>query len=226
MKLSNARTTLLTMAIGLAGLTAGCGSPAHDDALPVLTPTGGAATPSITSPSPAASLPASLPAAPLPASAPVSLPATATQAGRAPDGPVARCSGKELAADLQPPAAAGDRRSAALSLRNTGSKPCSLSGFPDLQLLGHADDPISTLVVHTGPAGSVRLAPGATAWAALIWTTKAAADEPAGGCEPAAGRLAVFAPSDENQLDVTYSAGPICEHGRVEAGAFSGVPNN
>jgi hypothetical protein len=125
---------------------------------------------------------------------------------------------------LGAPESAG-RRSAAVGVHNGSTSACGLDGYPDLQLLGQGTDPISTLVVPTGSHSLVRLEPGATAWSALDWSTRAGAGEPqAGPCQPAAARLAVFAPHDRTELDVAFSAGPVCRFGRIEAGAFATKP--
>ena len=141
-------------------------------------------------------------------------------AAAVPAGPVARCSGHDVRADLLIGKRAGGRQDAALTVRSTAAAPCDLTGFPDLQLLGHGDDPISTMVVRAGSPAPLRLAAGGTAWSSLSWTTTPAADEPAGRCQPTADRLAVFVPADHTEVDVDFSAGAVCAHGRVEANAF------
>jgi hypothetical protein len=129
----------------------------------------------------------------------------------------ATCSGSVLQAQLRTAPADGSRRTGSVGLRNTAQTACTLSGFPDLQLLGTGNDPISTLGVRTaGTPGAVVVGPGRTAWAGLTWITTPAFDEPSSGpCEPAAVQLAVFAPNDRTQLSIAYAGGPVCDHGRI-----------
>jgi len=230
MRTSYARTAVLTLAIGLAGFAAGCGS--HAAGSPEAAPpaAGTAAPPVLTgssSPPPVAGT-AGTPSAAGARTAGTAAPRAnrgAAKAAAAQAGPVARCTGRDVTAELRIGKLAGGRQSAALTVRNTAAAPCELTGFPELQLLGHGYDPISTMVVHEGSSVPLRLASGATAWSSLSWATTPAADEHTGGCQPAASRLAVFVPSDQTEVDVDYSAGPICAHGRVEANAFrAGIP--
>jgi hypothetical protein len=231
MKTCYPRITVLALAIGLAGVTSGCGKSHHDEAAtpaalpptPVVSSSAGslsAAPPSVAG-SDAAVAPAAGAAKPRhPAGAG---PQSATKSGA--HAAAARCSGRSLTAALRIQGLSGGTQNAALTVRNKTAQPCTLAGFPDLQLLGHGDDPVSTLVLRAGPAGVLRLSAGGTAWAQLRWGTTPASDEPAGGCEPAASRLAVFAPGDRTQINLDYSAGPVCQHGRVQANAFrAGLP--
>lgn len=130
------------------------------------------------------------------------------------------CTGRELEAQLRVAAATGGERTAALGLRNKTGAPCTIDGYPDLQLLAAGTDPISTSPVHVGSKSRITVAPGATVWSALRWSVVAASGEPGtGACEPTASQLAVFAPDDIVELDIPFSAGPICQHGRIEVGA-------
>ena len=217
------RMIVLALAVGLAGITAGCAHSGHDEAAPAdAVPR----RPVASSPAVSVSAPPVVPPAASAANPPRQAGTGPQRAMKAtPAAPAARCSGRGLTAGLEIGNLSGSTQSAALSVRNTTAQPCTLSGFPDLQLLGHGEDPISTLVVHTGSAGTLQLSPGATAWAPLTWSTAPATDEPAGGCEPSASRLAVFAPGDSTQINLDYSAGPICGHGRIAASAFrAGAP--
>ena len=141
-----------------------------------------------------------------------SSPAVAGPAGAA----VPSCPASALEARFRVTGGDSTRRSGAVGFHNQGKTACTLSGFPDLQLLGRSDDPISTSVVRDGARpGVIRLAPGQTAWAAVTWTAVAAADEPRSGpCQPAAVRLAVFPPAQLTQLSIDYTAGVVCDHGR------------
>jgi hypothetical protein len=131
------------------------------------------------------------------------------------------CPGSALRGRLRvAPAIHANQRTATVGLVNTSKQTCTVNGYPDLQLLGAGTDPISTMTVHAGSAAAVRLAPGATAWATLRWSAVASADEAADACQPAASRLAVFAPHDTTELDVAFSGGRVCQHGRIQVGAF------
>jgi hypothetical protein len=231
----NASTVVVSIALAaaFAGAAAGCGSPDTEAAPTVAGPTSGttagaptsAATPTLT----ATPLPGATPSSTSPAAATPPAPGrplAAGSGGHSKSGSSsstgrALCSGHAVVAQLRPGAGSGDRRSATIGLTNASAVSCTLSGFPELQLVAAGNDPVSTLTVRKGQPSTVRLKPGATAWSALSWTTRAAADEPASGrCQPAADRLAVFAPQDHVEMDVTYSGGPVCQHGRIEVGAF------
>jgi hypothetical protein len=154
-----------------------------------------------------------------------SLTATTTAPAPSPSGPARAgdapaCAGSVLQAQLKVDGTVG-KATGAIGLRNQSAAACTVTGFPDLQLLGRGDDPISTRAAPTaGSPAAVRLEPGATAWSPVTWSTVASADE-ASPCEPAAERLAVFAPGDKTQLNVAYSAGPVCDHGLIQVGPFS-----
>jgi hypothetical protein len=129
------------------------------------------------------------------------------------------CTGRELQAQLKIAAASDGRRTAALGLRNKSSSPCTVDGYPDLQLLASGADPISTSPVHIGAKTRVSVAPGATAWSALSWSVVAGSGDPStGACGPTVSKVAVFAPDDTVELDVPFSAGSVCQHGRIEVG--------
>jgi hypothetical protein len=132
------------------------------------------------------------------------------------------CPGTALTAQFEANSGKAGQRSGRVGLRNGSGAVCSVIGFPEVQLVGRGDDPISTYTVHDGAARLVLLAPGQTSWATLTWSTQAAADEPATGpCQPSAERLAVFAPHQQTQLNVPFAAGPVCVHGQFMVGPLT-----
>lgn len=213
----------IALAAGLVGTLTACGSASESPTTP--TAAAGPAEARGASGTPFAGNPSG-PSSGLASTPPSRLPTSGAAAGASPKNPgqqrLASCSGHMVQAQLQLAASSSaGRRAGAVGLRNTSTRPCGIDGHPDLQLLGRDADPISTVVVAARSHSPIRLAPGATAWATLTWSTLAGADEPrTGTCEPAASRLAVFAPQDQTQLDVVFSGGPVCQHGRIEVGAF------
>jgi hypothetical protein len=186
-------------------------------------------TPAAAAPSGAAPLASGQSSGPGPAPATTSSSSATAGPNGAPAGPagaaVPSCPASALEARFRVTGGDSTRRSGSVGFHNQGKTACTLSGFPDLQLLGRGDDPISTSVVRDGARpGVIRLAPGQTAWAAVTWTAVAAADEPRSGpCQPAAVRLAVFPPAQLTQLSTDYTAGVVCDHGRFVVSPLADV---
>jgi hypothetical protein len=216
---TSARAIGVTLLLVLAAATAACsrhGTP-QPAALPAVTSTPPSAQPARSATTATSSAPTSSASSTGPDS--TNTPATGTAAN------ANYCSGSALQALFQANAANGSQRSGAVGLRNQSASVCTVSGYPDLQLLGRGDDPISTSVVKDAKSPAVvRLAPGQTAWAAMAWRTAAVADEPQSGpCQPAAGRLAVFLPGQTTQLSTSFDAGSVCDHGRITVSPLGAV---
>jgi hypothetical protein len=123
------------------------------------------------------------------------------------------------------PGHAGSEQDAELGLTNTGSRPCTIYGFPGLQLVGADGREHRTSVLRDAktPAQKVTLAPGATAWAFVAWRfLPAQADEQ--DTEPLCGgkvsQLKVIAPDESTQLTVADKIGTVCDHGQIFARPF------
>lgn len=170
---------------------------------------------------------------PLPTT-PAAVPSTQAPSSSARVGPasptVKRCRTTNLSGEIDPYAAsgaAGGQHTAALGLTNTGSVPCTLTGYPDLQLLAFNDKPRATKVTRSsndnGPPATVTIAPGERAWTAIAWFFMPSADEtdkePLCAPQPIAAR--VTPPGEAVSVRVAGDFGPVCAHGQVFVGPMS-----
>ena len=55
----------------------------------------------------------------------------------------------------------------------------------------------------------------------LHWTVVQAADETATPCEPVAASVRVTPPDETTQLVLAWAYGPVCQHGRIDAGPLA-----
>jgi len=109
-----------------------------------------------------------------------------------------------------------------LSLRSTATKHCTVSGYPQVQLLNASGAPVPTISTPAQvAAGPVDVAPGQTIWSTLAWTVVPAEDETAEPCEPPATQLAVTLPGDPAQVRVPFAPDAVCQHGRITVGPLS-----
>jgi hypothetical protein len=148
---------------------------------------------------------------------------TALPAGAA----VTRCETSDLRARLDPytpPGRAGGSQSAGLGLTNIGDRPCSMVGYPSLQLLDAAGQPRETSVVRAGGKPvRVRVEPGGTAWSVIEWMFTPHPDEENTEplCAPAPTQARVTPPGESASLLVRADFGRVCRHGEIYVGAMS-----
>ncbi len=184
--------------LGLALVASGCGAEQ---------PTSGGGPPTST--------PATSSASPVPP------PRSSTpQAAQAPQS--AKCVGDSLAAKVDVEDAGAGNRYAKLVFTNTGTAPCTLTGYSGFQLLADgADVPTSTKrVLDPGPM-PVTVAPNAAALANLRWTVVPTGDESVTGpCQPEANAAAAIAPDDTERIEFPWTFGPVCGAGEIEMSAF------
>ncbi len=117
--------------------------------------------------------------------------------------------------NLQP--GAGNRH-ATLVLQNSGSKPCQLSGWVDLQLKDDQYNNVPTDVFRKGRATRpVTLRPGASAaQATLRWSTVPTGGENVHGpCQPEPSTVDVTLPGTTKPVMAAWPYGPVCGHGRI-----------
>jgi hypothetical protein len=123
--------------------------------------------------------------------------------------------------------AGAGQRYVRLILTNTGSA-CHTIGYEGLQLLGPGGQRVPTSVVRdtSRPATSVSVPPGGQTSSRLHWGAFAAADEPQSApCEPTAQEVEVTPPNEFQFVVAPWAAGPVCEHGRIDATPLeAGVP--
>jgi hypothetical protein len=118
---------------------------------------------------------------------PTAQPATATSGGR--------CRSTQLAASAHPGFVAGE---VVVVLRNTGSRACTMYGFPGVDLTGK-DGRVSAKRSSQVPS-SVRVVPGGSASFSLHYTPNTS-----GGSGAAFTGLSVTPPDDTRQLSVPLS---------------------
>jgi hypothetical protein len=165
-----------------------------------------------------------------PASAPAPASPTPTHSAApssAPQGPPAAgepCHTRELAAALQQTRPGGGSRYAILTLTNRSDRTCPIRGFPGLQLLDPARQPLPTNVVRDQqqPSQTVQLAPGASVFTTLHWGLVPGDGEPqTTQCEPTPSFLAVTPPDESSPAVAAWTYGPACQHGRIDLPAVA-----
>jgi hypothetical protein len=199
------RTALLVLAVlPAAALAAGCGNHtavSKPVSQPVSQHVTATSTPTLSTSAPATS---GGPASRLPPST------TATTSTPAPVTSTGPCRTSQLAFSLGAHATSGDRTTYALAMRNTAAAPCSVSGYPAVDLLetgGMQAGPAAADLPGDAPNGTpstVLLPSGTSATANLSYV--AAADGGA-DCDPVpVADLLVFAPGQRTSATVPFAA--------------------
>lgn len=136
---------------------------------------------------------------------------------------VGRCHTSMLSGALQPSGAGAGQRYAELTLTNTSGETCNLYGYGGLQLVGEHGQELPTRMERTGDPQPrlITLAPDESASSTLHWTVVPTGDEPVDGpCAPTPTHANVIPPDETDSLVVPWSAGPVCGHGEIDAGAY------
>jgi hypothetical protein len=113
-----------------------------------------------------------------------------------------------------------------LTLKNTGSSPCFVSGLPQVQLLGTTGNALPTSVsaaqAGTGTAAKISLQPGdsATAEAQFSPDVNGTGDSTSGQCQPTATVLRVTAPGGGTVDAPIQPPTPVCEKGSLHFKLF------
>jgi hypothetical protein len=204
----------LLLAVGLTVLS-GCGGTTSQP---------GAAT----SNSPTATLPTGIAATTGTAATTGSPPPTATATvGGGPAGAGAhrtdRCHTSNLSATLVEGSPGAGQRYAQIVLTNRSSATCTVYGYGGMLLLDAHKHALPTNVHRdpSTPPRKVTLAPGGKAHSQLHWTVIPGPGEPTTGpCEPTPAYLQVTPPDERARLTTTWSFGPVCQHGRIDQGAY------
>ena len=114
-----------------------------------------------------------------------------------------------------------------LKLTNSGSKPCYVSGLPQVQLLGTTGSALPTSVSAaqpgTGTAAKISLQHGraATAEAQFSPDVNGTGDSTSGQCQPAATVLRVTAPGGGTLDAPIQPPTPVCERGSLHFKIFA-----
>jgi hypothetical protein len=112
-----------------------------------------------------------------------------------------------------------------LDLKNTSSHPCTVYGYPGMQLLDAQHKPLPTTVQRSPIVAKtyVTLIPNGDASASARFSPDVPGPgEPvSGACEPTAAYTEITAPDETTQL-VTAVSPPtsVCEHGSMQVSAF------
>jgi uncharacterized protein DUF4232 len=197
------RIGLLGAAVVLA--MAGChGAPSAAPGSASGGPSGGSGTPPAASPSGSATVPASPEAS-----------AAGTVAGT-------RCHTGDLAGHVEGHGEGAGQRYAALGLTNVTRSPCTVYGYPGLQLVDASGAPLRTMAQRdqTQPPTLLTVQPQQTVWTVLHWTVVPADDEAANFCAPNPKQLRVIPPDETTQLSMAFDYGPVCQHGTISVGPF------
>jgi hypothetical protein len=117
-----------------------------------------------------------------------------------------------------------------LVLTNVARVRCSVLGYPRLKLVTADGQTIPTTMVQSTPSSVTRLtiAPGRRVSSALHWIGIPLSDENQNGlCEPTPTRAELTPPMEVQSLVVSWSFGPVCGHGQIDAGPLrAGVPSS
>ena len=113
-----------------------------------------------------------------------------------------------------------------LTLTNTGSSPCSVSGIPQVQLLGTTGAALPTTASAEpgrGAGGKVVLQPGAKATAEARFSPDVTGqgDQQSGQCQPTATVLRVTAPGGGTLDAPVQPPTPVCERGSLHFRPFT-----
>lgn len=184
---------LLTVALGAAGCakngTGGTGRPSPDDA--------GSGAPS-----------------------PTVRPDNSASRTAAPATPAAgdRCHTGGLKIRTRAIGAAAGNHYIAIVFTNSSGRNCRVYGYPGMQLLTGDRATVQTKVVRDSSVepALVTLQNGESAWARASWgTVPAAGENKRGGCQPDPASTEVTPPDETDHKVVTWSYGPVCQHGRI-----------
>ena len=133
-----------------------------------------------------------------------------------------RCHASTLKGAVEPTDAGAGNRYGKLVFTNTGSGPCTLSGYSGFQLQNGSGAVPTKLERMADPGPKpLNLAPGAKALANLHWGVIPAGGEPADGpCQPEPSKAAAIPPDETAPVNVPWTLGPVCSGGRIEISAF------
>jgi Protein of unknown function (DUF4232) len=163
-----------------------------------------------------------------PADVPVSSPSASplSTGGSAPSAAAAapaRCHTRDLAGHVEGRGAGAGQRYANLGLTNKTSTPCTIYGYPGLQLVDAHGTALPTRVQRDTAVTPRQLLvkPRQTVWALLHWTVVPADDEATNHCAPDPASLRVIPPDETTQLTVAFDYGAVCQHGELIVDPFS-----
>ncbi len=133
-----------------------------------------------------------------------------------------RCHTGGLSGHVEGHGEGAGQRYAVLGLTNTGSSPCTVYGYPGLQLVASSGAALPTTAQRDSapPPALLTVQPGQTVWTTLHWTVVPADDEASSMCAPNPTVLRVIPPDETTQLSMAFDYGPVCQHGTITVGSF------
>ena len=142
---------------------------------------------------------------------------------------VAACTGGQLAGSFVavPGSAGAGNIVYKLTLKNTSTRPCTLTGLPAGQLLGKAKQKLATHIhaAHPGQLAAilVTLVPGDSTYATARFSpdVPGTGEQTIGQCEPKAYWLRVRARGGGTTTVKALPETPVCEHGALSFSAYS-----
>lgn len=137
--------------------------------------------------------------------------------------PSARCTAAVLTGVIQVDDSAAGNRYGRLLVTNTGSAPCSLNGYGELQLIDDNGQALPTRTLRDEPPepSLIQLAPGAIAAKSLHWGVVPTGLEPADQpCQPEPRSAWIRPPDETEPFTVDWSHGPVCAAGTFHDSAY------
>lgn len=135
-----------------------------------------------------------------------------------------RCHTSQLTGSLHGLDAAAGQRYATLTLTNHTGVTCRIDGYGGIQLVTASGATVPTEQSRdaTAPPKLITLAPKASASSQLHWTVVPSDRDPSqtGQCEPTPGALRVIPPDETDALQVKWTLGVVCDHGRIVQQAY------
>lgn len=132
------------------------------------------------------------------------------------------CRVSQLTAQLTELDAGAGQRYANLVFTNTSATPCTMFGFPGMQLLANGGTAMlpTNVVRNEGvvPKNTLTLnANGGQAFTRLHWGTVAGPSEPADvQCQPTPDTVQITPPDEGDSLTVPWTLGFVCEQGTID----------
>jgi uncharacterized protein DUF4232 len=144
--------------------------------------------------------------------------------------PIRTCRTAQLHGSFGRLDAGAGQRYLPLVLTNVAKHPCSITGYPSVQLVAGSGQDIPTQVVHakTGPVTQLTIAPGHRVSSVLHWAGIPLSDEAqTGPCEPTPARADIAPPGEAQQLVLNWSFDAVCGHGQIDARPLrAGTPSS
>lgn len=138
-----------------------------------------------------------------------------------------RCHTAQLDPAVRPRHPAAGHRHALIVLTNDSDTACTVYGYGGMQLYDADGHRVPTDLVRNPSRGPVTLTvrPGDSVYSVIAWSAVPQGDEPVRApCEPGAATARVTPPDETTTRPADWHYGPVCDHGRIEQGAYRAAP--